>query len=278
MIPLLNFGGRWNLLFTEIQNIKHIDGFFKKGKIPSLLAFKRIEPLDKNSQRYTFTQFPINRGVDKRGNKKVFSATLTRTKNEITLSDLEQSENLYLNFKDKFLLYRILDPHTKDGLVEMTKGFLKERGLESFNIDIITNSTKVAKNGDAHFSNVNKEICYRPGFTKEYVLYIVETVRHEIEHAWQHFMIGRIGKGWSNFETEAYEKFGYPKIPSYVEEAEKLAIARDKYPKLTENEDLSKNIDYMTNYMEIKATEAGEKTAKEYKKAKDNFIFFEQFD
>ena len=274
---ILNMCGRWNLIFTELQNIRHLNGFFRKGKTPTLMTTKRVEPLTEDSKRYTFRQFPINLGFDKKPNKRVFSAVLTRTKEGINLSDMKQSENLHLDFSDKFLLARILNPHSEEGLTELTKSFLKERGLDSFNIGIVPNCPKVSQNSDAYFSNMNKEICYRTGLTKEYVLSIVDTVRHEIEHAWQHFMIGRIGKGKSQFETEALQKFGQPKNPEDTAEAVKLAVARDNYPRLSDTEDLSKNIEYQTNYMEVKAREAGNKASKEYTQPKDNFIYFEQF-
>lgn len=274
---ILNIAGRWNLLFTENQNIRHLNGFFKKGKMPTFLTIKRIEPLSENSEKYTFTQFPINLGFADGGGKRIFTTVVTKTKEGLKLSDMKQNKNLDLDFGDKFLLYRVLNPHSEEGLIELTKGFLKERGLDSFNIGIVPNSPKVSQNSYAHFSNTNKEICFRSDLTKDYILSIVNASRHEVEHAWQHFMIGRIGRGKSEFEIDALKKFGPLKTAEEEKEAIKLAIASDNYPKINDVDDLNKNIDYVTNYTEVQARKAGNKASKEYSRPRDNFIYFEQF-
>ena len=49
-----------------------------------------------------------------------------------------------------------------------------------------------------------------------------------------------------------------------IEEAKKYAIARDNYPILDSKEDLSKNKDYVDNYLEVKAREASKKATEIY--------------
>ena len=67
------------------------------------------------------------------------------------------------------------------------------------------------------------------------------------------------------------------KVWKDADEAIKLAVARDNYPVLSETQDLSKNIAYPTNYMEVKAKEAASIASKEYTQPRDNFTYFEQF-
>ena len=273
---IINSGGRWKIQYTEIQKAKKFQTT-EKNRFITALTTKRIEPLSENSIKYTFTQFPINVKYNKKIEKRIFNATITKNRNNISISNIEHSKNIDIDKQDKFLPYRILDPHSEEGIIALTKGFLKELGLDSFNIRIVTNSNEVSKNSDANFSNMKKEIHYSSDVLKQCVLYIVETARHEVEHAWQHFMIGRIGKGKSAYEAEALRRFGPLKSWMESDEAVKLSIARDNYPRLKDDEDLSKNIEYQTNYMEVKAREAAENAIIEYTESPNNFAFFEQF-
>lgn len=54
-------------------------------------------------------------------------------------------------------------------------------------------------------------------------------------------------------------------------------MARDDYPKLSETEDLSQNIRYMNNLLEVDARKAGKAAEENYRKYRANFEFFEQF-
>ena len=272
---MMNICGRWNINYTEIQWIEKFKTFLDK-KITRLLT-KRIQPINENTEHFIFRQFPLNLGFGDNESAKIFSTNITKTKAGYEISNPEQTDNLHLNFDDKFLPFRIINPRSEEGIIALTKYYLKDLGLDIFNIGIFPNSQNVAKNSSAHFSNSRREICYSPTVTKKYILNLINTVRHEVEHAWQHSLIGRIGKGNSSYETEALQKLGFLKNADESEEAVKLAIAKEKYPTLTNDEDLSKNIEYKSNYMEIQARNAGKRAEEEYIEAEENFDFFEQF-
>ncbi len=48
-------------------------------------------------------------------------------------------------------------------------------------------------------------------------------------------------------------------------EAHKYAVASEKYPNIDKSEDLSKNPEYVNNYLEVKAREAEDAAFDEYK-------------
>ena len=129
----------------------------------------------------------------------------------------------------------------------------------------------LGKNTAGYFDEERNEIVYAMN-TSDFV----RTSAHEVEHAYQYCQIGRVGKGYSQYGKNSRKIYG--KIEGLQEsmEAYKYSIASINYPKLTDEEDLSKNMDYMNNYLEIKAREAGERASNEYREkgAEFNKQFF----
>ena len=81
----------------------------------------------------------------------------------------------------------------------------------------------------------------------------VSTASHEAEHAYQHSLIGRLGRAKTYYEKTCRWDKGPLKFEYEIVEARKYAEARDNYPILNPKEDLSKNEDYQNNYLELKA-------------------------
>lgn len=278
----LNLGGIWKKQSKEIQKIKEFPIMAveesAKQRTAKQLFSQKIEYLDENNtRRITYTQHPLNMGFNSKGKKKKFiSGVIKNEEYNVSLSDIKQSDNLHLNTTDEFLTFRFLNPHTEEGIIALTKEFLRRNCLEKMNIRIIPNCNRVKTHSEGFFSASKSEICYAKGLLSKYVLHIVDTVAHEVEHAWQHWMIGRIGRGKTAYETRAMELFGF--LPQqHLEEANKLAIAREKYPIIKDGETFSKNPAYKNNYMEVQANEAGKYAAIDYSQDTENFNFFEQF-
>lgn len=218
-------------------------------------------------------EYPFTRGYEPQNTKKILGLEL-EIKNDIPhIIGTNQTTNVKIPTNDKFLPFRLyVDREAQQ--VALTRYFLKKRGLENLNIRIETNSKAVAENAAAHFSSINGTIAYKK--ISKYSPQ-VGTVSHEAEHAYQHSLIGRIGKAKTEYEKKCAEIF--PKIESKTKKKEALdyAKARDKYPKLSRTEDLSQNKDYYDNLLEIKAREAGKLAEDEYNTGKkfltDQFIY-----
>ena len=209
-------------------------------------------------------EYPFTRGYEPQSTKKILGLEL-EIKNDIPhIIGTNQTTNVKIPTNDKFLPFRLyIDREAQQ--VALTRYFLKKRGLENLNIRIETNSKAVEENAAAHFSSINGTIAYKK--ISKYSPQ-VGTVSHEVEHAYQHSLIGRIGKANTEYEKKCAEIF--PKIESKTMKKEALdyAKARDKYPKLSRTEDLSQNKDYYDNLLEIKAREAGKLAEDEYNTGK----------
>jgi len=205
------------------------------------------------------TEYPFN-GSRKNCNlpRKILGLVLELDKYIPNITGTFETTNVRFPQNDKFLPFRfIIDDKLK--LCALTKFFIKEKGLEKLGIRInITDN--IAKNTAGEFSEIDNIISYN----KRYISNGVGLAAHEVEHAYQYKQIGRIGKGYSQYGRNSMKYYG--KIDGLKEnmEAQKYSVASANYPKLTEDEDLTKNTDYMNNYLEIKARNAEVKAINEY--------------
>ena len=276
---LANIAGRWVKESTEPQIIyKFIRDLVRKGKEATMVLSKKVQhnPQNADVERITFTRYPINLGFEPKTNKQVVSGTITHHSTDIELTDVRQSGNIDIDLRDEFLKYRFIDPRSNEGMELMTRQFLREKSLDDLGIFVSASNKQVPKNSSGYFSVWDQEICYSPNIKAGDASAAVNTAAHEVEHAYQHSLIGRIGRGYTKYETNALQKFGFP------DEAERnravyYAMARDDYPKLSETEDLSQNIRYMNNLLEVDARKAGKAAEENYRKYRANFEFFEQF-
>ncbi|MBD5401967.1 hypothetical protein HDR58_04080 [bacterium] len=279
-----NANGHWRNTASEFQIIQEESSHNNMPSSKRLLT-KRINVLSSDPMKFLrefiFTRYPLTSSENKSA-KQVVSAKIKDENGEKSIfdfwkKDIDSGAALNVSSNDKFLLFRFLGMNTREGLEALTRKLLKDKNLDVLNIMIYPEARFVSKNSIGHFSVWNQSIAYSPKLKEQNSLVAVNTIGHEVEHAYQYSQIGRLGKGRSSYETRAYMKLGDLKCNEVVE-AIKYAEARDNYPNISDTEDLTKNIAYMTNYLEVKAREAGEKLQQEYVKANpDNYMFFDEF-
>lgn len=228
--------------------------------------------IDGNKISATITEYPFNgdRKVPKISNlRKIAGLEIELNESTPIITGTFETTNIKLPSNDKYLPYRfILDTKTK--IKELTKHFIKEKNLDKLNIKVRVKDT-IGKNTAGYFDEEQNEIVYAMSTCD-----FVRTSAHEVEHAYQYCQIGRVGKGYSQYGRSSRKIYGPIDNLQECMEAHKYSIASINYPKLSDEEDLSKNMDYMNNYLEVKAREAGEKASKEYKEkgAEFNKQFF----
>ena len=228
--------------------------------------------IDGNKISATITEYPFNgdRKVPKISNlRKIAGLEIELNESTPNITGTFETTNVKLPANDKYLPYRfILDTKTK--IKELTKHFIKEKNLDKLNIKVRVEDT-LGKNTAGYFDEERNEIVYAITASD-----IAKTTAHEVEHAYQYCQIGRVGKGYSRYGINSRKIYGPIDNLQESMEAYKYSVASINYPKLTNEEDLSKNMDYMNNYLEVKAREAGERASKEYKEkgAEFNKQFF----
>ena len=279
---IYNMAGQWRNRVSELQIFESYPGLAAlvapkyNGKIPIRVFSRKIEyvnPKDINSVRkYRFTHSHVNLGIEEPNCKKVVSGTIYKNGKNIELKDVSKTDNLDLNLDDEFLKYRFIDPRSDEGMKLISDYYIKQKGLEPLSIRVFPSSGSIIEhetlgyfsNGEIHYSKRLQDF----GSEKA-----IDTAAHEVEHAYQHAQIGRLGKGKSSYETEAERVL--PKIKlSELEEAVQYSIASSKYPRsnLTFSNPL-----YRDNYLEVKAREAGKKASELYRADENNFKFFDFF-
>ena len=91
----------------------------------------------------------------------------------------------------------------------------------------------------------------------------INIAAHEGDHAKRFAIIGQLGKRRSPYEMKAEKVLR--EIVNYEERQKgyEYLTASEKYPRLTDKEDLTQNMDYMNNELEVLAREE-EKAVREY--------------
>lgn len=208
----------------------------------------------------TMTEYPANYGVEPKSAKKVMGVTLDVKEDGIPeIVGTVQSENVQFPVDDKFLAFRFLTgKHKQESL---TKFLLREKGLEGANVSVSTSSYHVSDNASACFNSVFGAIYFK---TVPTLSLPASTAAHEVEHAYQYAQIGRLNGGMSKYEKHCASI--YPPLTDSAEKSEavKYLQASINYPSLSPTEDLSKNMAYQNNYLEVKAREAGARVHQEY--------------
>ena len=140
-------------------------------------------------------------------------------------------------------------------LEALTRFFLARRGLDNMKIDIsifrFSDDTLMG-----YFSPSQRAIHYN----SEKLYNLVDLSAHECEHAYQHSLIGRLGKGTSDYERDCYKVMGDLKDDKLVKEASKYLIAFENYP----SDHAKQHFEYWNNLLEVKAREAGKKADEEF--------------
>lgn len=269
-----NLLGKWVEFTQEFQRVVKFPELQTKNKIPSKVYIKKTE-FRENYKDVTCCEYPLNLGLES-GSKKVVNAKLTVNNGDLDISDVKMSDNLNLSLSDKFLKYRLAGANKSEGLIALTKHFLREKGLDKLSIVIEPSSWHIDEEDLGSFSLKSRAIRYNDNLGRKPSVLSVKTAAHEVEHAWQYSQIGRLGKGVSSYETDALFTLG--DLPSEdVSEGLKYVIARDAYPRNISPNELAKNPLYKNNYMEVKARQAGDAAEADYVRDKKNYEFFENF-
>lgn len=271
-LPLDEKFSTWKKVSDETQFV-HRDFDIRKEKC---IAPKKVQisktSYDLNSDGIRFssvtTEYPMNYGIEPKSAKKVLGVDIEMRNGIPYIVGTVQTPNVNFPSKDKFLAYRFL--HGAEKQEALVRYFIREKGLEKANIPVGTSKTKVSENAVACFKNMDGEIWF-----KEPARYMspADIAAHEAEHAYQYSLDGRL-KGHFNttpYGRKCYNLFG-PVPKNQVEEAKAYKEAARKYPVLDPKEDLSKNSEYMYNYLEVKAREAGKKAEIEYEKGRDAIL------
>lgn len=268
-------GGIFVTNFRELQKIEDFPAIKKSGKIPKRLYSKKIfySKIDnKLEEKITFTVYPTNLGFQRLSEKKVLNGKIILDEKGIALSDVKSTDNVIIDLQDEFLKYRFVDPRCKEGVEALTNEVLRKKGLAPLHINtFLYNIDMNGKSGE--FNPNSGNISYYQLFINRSQSQAVNTIVHEVEHAWQLSLIGRLGKGNSHYETVALKELG-PVSLNEIDEAVKYAIANDEYPITNLNLD---NPKYRDNYLEIKARLAGNKAENKFKE-NPNYKFFRLFE
>lgn len=245
-----------NGFFTEL--IKEIRTYKSEKTGYTKLEIIKNE-INGNKIIANITEYPFNGKKNNKLNlpRKILGVILDFENGIPNITGTFETPNVKFPVNDKYLAFRfILDNKLK--LTSLTKFFIQEKKLDKLGIKIEIKDD-IGKNTSGYFSELENKIAYKTGTTN-----FVDLSAHEVEHAYQYRQIGRIGKGYSEYGRKSLKYYG--KIDGIKEgmEAHKYTIASANYPELKDDEDLSKNMEYMNNYLEVKAREAGERAQKEY--------------
>lgn len=214
---------------------------------------------EKAHVKATCVEYPINLGFENPKDKKVLSMNIGIDINRVKVEGVNSETNVEVPLKDEFLPYRMLVGDRKQEC--LAQHFLDEKGVGDMGIRIETNKSKVNENAAAYFSSDNQEIVFKR--VQKYGHPVI-TSSHEAEHAYQHCMIGRAGKGKTYYERKCRWEKGGLSNPEEIEEARKYSAARADYPIVNPKEDLSQNKDYQENYLEVMARAASKKATEMY--------------
>ena len=216
----------------------------------------------------TITEYPANLGMEKQSDKKELGLEILLGKQDKPeILSFSQTTNVDFPAHDKFLAYRFLLGEQK--LISLAKHYLRERGLGKLNIPVRIAPKEVAENSSGHFNPTNGEILYKKAY--KYV-HPVKAAAHEPEHAYQYSLIGRSGKGYTDYERKCRQELGELKSLEEYKNAMEYNIASENYPKLTDAEDLSKNMNYVRNKLEVGAKNREAEAFEEYNEGRKELM------
>ena len=206
----------------------------------------------------------LNKNIRSRHGNKLIKLNM-KLMNGIPKIENQTTSNATLPEKKPLLPFVfIFEPIRK--VESLARYFLKQKGLEDMKINIKTLDLK-DDSTFGYFSPKGRAI----RFNSAIKLNAADVSAHEVEHAYQHALIGQLGKGISEYERDCYKAFGDIKDIKLSQEATDYYIASENYP-----EDIIKqHTEYWNNLLEVKAREAGEKAAKEYENV--NTLTIRQF-
>ena len=254
--------GSWKPVSDEEQFV-----YFMFDKTKDYKSARKIH-INKNQYKHdgtkehvkaTCVEYPMTLGFETLSDKKVLSMDIMVDNNRVKIEGVNPETNVEVPLNDEFLAYRMLVGDKKQEC--LAQYFLDKKGVGDLNISIETNKSKVNENASAYFSSGGNEIVFKQ--VQKYG-HPVSTSAHEAEHAYQYSQIGRLGRAKTYYERKCRWNKGPLKDINEIKEAKKYAEARDNYPVLDSKEDLSKNKDYLDNYLEVNARLASKKAVEIY--------------
>lgn len=246
--------GQWKKLSDEMQCVTDV----KSAK--KLAVFKTVYSNNK-SRDISIIEYPLNKNKENKTNKKILNLRINQNSHKYKVEQLSNSPNISILSNDEFFPYRFLTDEEK--CRELSYFFLRKKGLDNLGLKVQIPSHEVGADAAAHFSSMDSAIRWRK--VPEYKP-IVMVAAHEVEHAAQHSLIGRLTGGESGYELKCREKFGKIKDKNERFEAIRCFDAQKSYPMPFDPDYAVKHDE---NYLEIKANEAGFKAYKEYFKGQN---------
>lgn len=157
---------------------------------------------------HTIVEFPHKKISDNKFTAKKYLQYKVNPQDYTVIGDSFLSENVKIPQKDNYLGFRVLD--IDDFQRPVTRRFIKERGLADMNIKVRACHYKEKKGQiiAARFTPWNGAVEYNKIFRHKSKSALVDTARHEVEHAWQYYLNARNGCYLGDWEISMYKKFG----------------------------------------------------------------------
>ena len=214
----------------------------------------------------TITEYPYNMGFQNIKDKKVMEVEMSIKNNRPHIDDVLPSTNVELPKNDEYLPYRFLLGEQKQ--TSITQKVLDDKGVGNLGVGIYYSKDIVPKNSEGMFNHFDGNIYYRD-VSKSHP---VKIAGHEGEHVYQYSLIGRLGKLLSKFGIIC--KTHLPSVTDIKEmdKGYKCVIAAEKYPKLSETENLKNNLDYWENGLEVGARLSADEITKSYDEGRQVLI------
>lgn len=222
-------------------------------KVLSQVCMTNLKQPTKNI--HSFIEYPhIIDGKRNGDSKKILSFEVNSKENTVNKKH-SITENVKFPKNDTFLALRAYG--INDAKEIFTEFFIKNENLKKLNLSIDTNynpqTEKEEKQLIAFFSWSNGSINFNKHYKLKSKEKLFNTVRHEIEHAYQFFLDARNTYGKrTEWQKLIYDKFGSIKNAKLKKEADIYTKSIDNY--VFFDEDFAR---YKKNYIEIKANRAG---------------------
>ena len=222
-------------------------------------GFSKKLHIDKNVYEYkdgkesiqaTITEYPSTLHVEDENAKKVLGVNLVMDNNTPQIESILPENNQELPQNDRFLPYRFLVGEKKQ--TALTQMILDRKKVGNLGIGVIYSRSAVPQNATGLFNNSDGNIYYAY-VTKSHPIRIAA---HEGEHAYQYALIGRLGKLNTKYGLKCQETLPPVTNVREMEKGYNYLVASEKYPVVSETEDLRKNKDYWLNELEIRARQA----------------------
>ena len=259
----------WELKQEEDQYIhlstnkyKYQKGFARK------LHIDKNEYIRDNEQEKviaTMTEYPYTLGFEDKSAKKVAGVDMTLKGHRPHINEVLPNTNVELPKDDEFLPFRFLLGEQKQTC--LTQNVLDRKGIGNLGIGIYYSKDIVPQNSEGLFNHLDGNIYYKCASTA----HPVKIAGHEGEHAYQYSLIARLGKLLSKFGVVC--KTNLPPITDLKEmdKGYKYVVAAEKYPKISDTENLKNNMEYWNNDLEAGARAEAEKLAQLYEKGREFF-------